>query len=758
MTTPKIINLSSLNLSPSQISLLSKGFNFCTTPASSDLLDLEVNLREFSRLLLLRDNFSSDSNTAPDYLVKKRGESLPNESKDMSLNGVIFNIKKLSENLEKLPVNNNASKSNISAEERKALQSLRNNRDIIIKKVDKGGGIVIMDTLYYVEKVNQCLSNPNVYKKVDIKVIKTAMNKVKSFIVKNEKYFDKKGNESLYIRLFDFKAASFYGLPKIHKSISIQNIMKETNNIYVKLDAPGDLPFRFITAGPASPTSKLSEFLDILLKPFLQVIPAYIRDTTDFLNKMPQFSEEEVGDISIVTCDVRDMYTNIKQSLGLKAVRYWLTNFPTLLHKRFTVDFVIEALEIVLNNSQFVFNDQCYNLVSGTATGTTVAPTYANLTMGFLEVDLYKKVFERFGESTHNYVKLYWKRFLDDGQIMWKKSFGPIEEFVNILNSLDSNIQFTHECSDVGLSFLNVFLYIENNKLLTDIYYKNTDSHDYLPFNSCHPRHIKENIPKTLARIILTIVQDPTRKLYRLRELKTWLLKAGYPSNLINYGFSQILQIDQTILRTKVTHEEKKILPFVQTHNPKNPEVYNHLLNAFNFLLSSPKYSKLFAETRLIKSERQPKNLGRLLQSSLFSMVRPKWGVTRCNRGNCGTCPYLQETDNVYFNRVDKHFKIMSTFNCESGNLIYKITCKGCDDYYIGSSCDLRSRVSGHKGDLKNGGKMDVHKHIATCASPRFEIPFTIVPFYKCKTQTFANRVYVENYFRRKFKPPLNGY
>ena len=428
--------------------------------------------------------------------MKKRGESLPNESKDMSLNGVIFNIKKLSENLEKLPVNNNASKSNISAEERKALQSLRNNRDIIIKKVDKGGGIVIMDTLYYVEKVNQCLSNPNVYKKVDIKVIKTAMNKVKSFIVRNEKYFDKKGNESLYIRLFDFKAASFYGLPKIHKSISIQNIMKETNNIYVKLDAPGDLPFRFITAGPASPTSKLSEFLDILLKPFLQVIPAYIRDTTDFLNKMPQFSEEEVGDISIVTCDVRDMYTNIKQSLGLKAVRYWLTNFPTLLHKRFTVDFVIEALEIVLNNSQFVFNDQCYNLISGTATGTTVAPTYANLTMGFLEVDLYKKVFERFGESTHNYVKLYWKRFLDDGQIMWKKSFGPIEEFVNILNSLDSNIQFTHECSDVGLSFLNVFLYIENNKLLTDIYYKNTDSHDYLPFNSCHPRHIKENILK----------------------------------------------------------------------------------------------------------------------------------------------------------------------------------------------------------------------------------------------------------------------
>ena len=153
---------------------------------------------------------------------------------------------------------------------------------------------------------------------------------------------------------------------------------------------------------------------------------------------------------------------------------------------------------------------------------------------------LYDKVFQKYGEKVYTYVKIYWKRFLDDGQILWQKSFGPITDFVEILNSLDSNIVFTHESSDTGLPFLNVFLYMENKKLLTDIYYKNTDSHDYLPFNSCHPRHIKINIPKTLARIICTIVKDPSRKLYRLSELKTWLLKAGYPCGLINNGFSQI--------------------------------------------------------------------------------------------------------------------------------------------------------------------------------------------------------------------------
>ena len=252
---------------------------------------------------------------------------------------------------------------------------------------------------------------------------------------------------------------------------------------------------------------------------------------------------------------------------------------------------------------------------------------------------------------------------------------------------------------------------------------------------------------------------DPDRKLYRLAELKTWLLKAKYPSQLINNGFSQILQMEQSKLREKVTKTKENLLPFVQTHNPKNPQVYSKLVEAFKFLLNSEKYSKLLKNTRLIKSERQPKNLGRMLQRSCFTSEKPKWGITKCGKSNCGTCPYLLETDRVFFERVSTTFRIMTTFSCDSRNLIYKISCKGCMDYYIGSSCSLRQRVGGHKSDLRKATKnMFVHKHISSCSSPDFEIPFTIVPFYKCKTNTFSGRVYVENYFRRKFKPQLNGY
>ena len=678
----------------------------------------------------------------------------------MLFNGVIFNIRKLAENLENLPVKKDKTLSNISKDERQALNNLRNNKDIVIKKADKGGNIIIMNTAYYVNKVNDSLGDKNVYEKCKTKVIKTSMNKVVKFVNDNRNYFDVKNYESNYICNFDYCASSFYGLPKIHKNQQIQRSMKSANSIYLKMEPPKDLSFRFITAGPNSPTSKLSEFLDILLKPYLPIIPSYIRDVTDFLNKMPKFTEDEINDIQIVTCDVISLYPSLEQSLILRAVEYWLTNFPNLLHQRFDCDFILKAIAVVLNNSHFIFNDQCYNLICGTATGTTVAPTLANLTMGFLEVNLYEKVFLEYGENVYQYIKLNWKRYLDDGQIFWKKSFGPIEKFVEILNSLDAKINFTHDISVDGLPFLNVFLYIENNKLLTDIFYKSTDSHDYLPFNSCHPRHIKVNIPKTLARIICTIVDDPTRKLFRLRELKTWLLKAGYPSHLINNGFNQILQYDQVTLRTKNIHKDSNILPFVQTHNPRNPDVYGFLVSAFNFLISSEKYKNLFKGLKIIKSERQPKNLGRLLQNSNFNATKQKWGVFKCNQKKCITCDYLMEKDSVYFDQANVNFKIKHYFTCESRNLIYTIFCLGCNKYYIGSTGNLRKRVSAHKGDVNRScqGQL-VHKHISECTKDQNLITkFKIIPIYKCKTKTFASRVAVENHFRRKLKPNLNGY
>ena len=49
-----------------------------------------------------------------------------------------------------------------------------------------------------------------------------------------------------------------------------------------------------------------------------------------------------------------------------------------------------------------------------------------------------------------------------------------------MLNGLHSDIKFTTECSDKQLPFLDVLVKKEGFKIETDIYYKPTDSKQYL--------------------------------------------------------------------------------------------------------------------------------------------------------------------------------------------------------------------------------------------------------------------------------------
>jgi hypothetical protein len=44
------------------------------------------------------------------------------------------------------------------------------------------------------------------------------------------------------------------------------------------------------------------------------------------------------------------------------------------------------------------------------------------------------------------------------------------------------------------LPFLDVLVKLNGDQIETDIYYKPTDSKQYLLFNSCHPKHTKHPI------------------------------------------------------------------------------------------------------------------------------------------------------------------------------------------------------------------------------------------------------------------------
>lgn len=73
----------------------------------------------------------------------------------------------------------------------------------------------------------------------------------------------------------------------------------------------------------------------------------FSRDTTYFLNILPQTIPK---DTILASFDMESLYSNILHALGLKAVGYWLTKYPYILNSRFSKDFNLDGIQLLLEN------------------------------------------------------------------------------------------------------------------------------------------------------------------------------------------------------------------------------------------------------------------------------------------------------------------------------------------------------------------------------------------------------------------------
>ena len=88
------------------------------------------------------------------------------------------------------------------------------------------------------------------------------------------------------------------------------------------------------------------------------------------------------------------------------------------------------------------------------------------------------------------------------------------------------------------IHFLDVSVILHPDRAVeTDIYYKDTNFHDYLLFDSAHPDHSKGNFPYNLAKRIIVFASNEEKTEYILNDLKNWLKSSKYPENIINKAF-----------------------------------------------------------------------------------------------------------------------------------------------------------------------------------------------------------------------------
>ena len=726
-----------------EVLLLSKGLSFCPTPPPNES-ELNDDLYKFSRLLRLKFHFK-DSSFEDHSIVKLPSSFTPAPNASTELEVMINKLKHLN------VVMDYRIKDNIKGL-RTALSSLIDRitkHQIIIKPADKGDIIVIMSVEFYKQMCLNELSKQDFYKIIgDNDPSMRVMNTVKQFAEKYESTLTR--NEFRFLTEGKYRMAYFYMLPKLHKSNYINNNINHSEYVHFQ-DFQHQIEGRPIVAGPSFYTSGLSEMVSIILKPMVHLLPQILQDSFDLIERT---ETDLVNHVVLGTCDIKALYTNISIDLAIKAIDFWISKYGDSVHtfRRFSKQFVLNALLIILENNFFLFDEYFVQQIKGFAMGTKCAVDCANLIVGYLEVKMFALLPTVYPVDVVDFIIRNYFRLLDDIFFKWLKNY-DVSKFYEIFDKLDADLQFIFSHLSTATNFLDIYFKIVDNKLIMDLYCKPTDSHSYLNYTSAHPQHTKDNIALSLAKRIVRIVSDNREKC--LDALKHHLVAREHPIHKINYAFSKVFQ-------PKRNPDSKNIIVFTSTFNPKHR--YNRkIIKNITADLTSPKLRGVFGDMSVVMSTRQPSSLRDMLVSSKFCLnpVKPPRakGMFYCPR----TCRYhrlgyIVRTTSFTFGKNNQfRWEYTRFFNCDSNCVIYLLQCNYCWKFYIGETGDVKERTRLHISNVyhpENSNCKKLSLHLNHCS--RLKEPFFIIyPYYYVKDM--QHRRFIEKRHIHAFKPPLNG-
>ena len=112
--------------------------------------------------------------------------------------------------------------------------------------------------------------------------------------------------------------------------------------------------------------------------------------------------------------------------------------------------------------------------------------------------------------------------------MVWTEGEEKLKTFMEYLNSIHSNIKFTHEYSvslHQSLPFLDVQVHLSNNRIHTDLHTKPTDKRHYFLKSSCHPNHTKKTLPFSFLLRIPRICSTDHFFGQRSKEVVNYLVK-----------------------------------------------------------------------------------------------------------------------------------------------------------------------------------------------------------------------------------------
>ena len=399
----------------------------------------------------------------------------------------------------------------------KRLKNKLRSHNVILQKTDKSKVFHIGKLDDYEKKSQEYMEKTQAYKYLsDHNPLPDLIQRTNKYLLdlRLAKWITQKQYEMLSINPTEVELAHLYYLPKAHKL---------------------GTPLRPIISSLKHPTTKISKYLDDLLRPLFNKMAQQttVESGFELLKQLHIWSEHNFQKETLFcTIDVTDLYTMIPQVEGVLSLKKMLDYLKLKQVDGLNVETIIRLSRFVMQNNYFSYNNRFYHQIRGGAMGSPLTLTMANCYMFFFEQSIRRQI--------NNSNGLY-LRYIDDIFLVinWPKRH--LLKEIERWNTFDTNIKLQAN-ADFFTNFLDLSIENEEGQLITKVHHKPSYEPYYLPFSSVHPTHMKKNIP--FAMLLRAIRYCSTFQLFlnERESLRMALLLNKYPNQLISSQFSRVLE------------------------------------------------------------------------------------------------------------------------------------------------------------------------------------------------------------------------
>jgi hypothetical protein len=547
ITNRAVHNFSEIPLTPEQVKMLALNSKFAPRPKTTSVDSALTSFDDFVRRLRLselarrkksiqRDGYDPDIEKNQKRYIPKFHIPNPDAQAPKLLLHVEDALAKARELLETQVLSHQTMfiRPNINHKELAKLLEILKEGQVIAVPSDKNLGLCLVTAEWYCQQAWKLLINPSYTEEEPDHIalwesLEVIVTKSENLLTSQQFKWLMKPVEAQFLKVPVLKV-----LPKIHK-----------------IPASGR---------PIIPTfdtllANASAWVDFRIKPLLARFPWIIPDSKTFCRDILNIRIPAGKEIWLVSGDVVAMYPNIPIEDGITQIATILDvspmRFDTLeeaveLDINSLDELAVLLLRLVLKNNYVSFGGRTFRQIVGTAMGTAVAPTYANLFLAGYEVSALKEF---------KTALLYYGRFIDDTFAIIQGNLDTVLSFQKRFGELHPNMKMEWTQSKFQLPFLDVHVSLEVDpsvlsrstlvQVVTRVYQKALNSYLYIPWMSCHSDASKHAWVKgELIRYVR--LSSKVEDFKKIRQLFSSRLRArGYPGRWLRKIFSEVSYVEE---------------------------------------------------------------------------------------------------------------------------------------------------------------------------------------------------------------------